>query len=85
MSGTRNSIPILFYRRQVVAVVRNRYRALSKNKDEKNFKLQFRMEVSPLDVKWISASLFLDKALWWLGTRTATSRLENKILCCLWL
>ena len=46
-----------------MAVVRNRYRALSKNKDEKNFKLQFRMEVSPLDVKWISASLFLDKAL----------------------
>jgi hypothetical protein len=36
MSGTRNNIPILFYRRQVVTVVPNRYRALSKNKDEKN-------------------------------------------------
>jgi hypothetical protein len=51
MLGTRNNIPILFYRRQVAALVPNRHRALSKNKEEKNFKLQFRMQISPLHVK----------------------------------
>lgn len=63
MSGMRNNIPILFYRRQFAVLVPNHHRALPKNKDEENFKLQFGVEISPLHVKWISASLFLDKAL----------------------
>jgi len=63
MSGMRNNIPILFYSPQVAALVSNRHRALPKNKDEVNFKLQFAVEISPLHVKWIFASLFLDKAL----------------------
>jgi len=63
MSSMRNNIHILYYRRQVAALVSNRHRALPKNKDEENFKLQFGVEIPPSHVKWISASLFLDKAL----------------------